>query len=76
MIVVHINSAGVERVYFQSNSDLVEDLCLAVWPAVREELNRLDNRLRKAAQKALAMAEKEGLETGEWGSGFYDSTIL
>jgi hypothetical protein len=61
MIVVHINPSGVEKVYFQSSSDLVEDLCLSVWPVVREDLNRLHHRLRRAAQKALEMAEKEGL---------------
>ena len=61
MIVVHINAAGVEQVYFQSNSDLAEDLCLAIWPVVRAELNRLHKKLRKSAQKTLEIAESEGL---------------
>ncbi len=61
MIVVQINPSGIEKVYFQSSSDLAEDLCLSVWPVVREELNRLHRRLRKAARKALEMAETEGL---------------
>lgn len=30
MIIVHINPAGVENVYFQSTSDVAEDLCVAV----------------------------------------------
>ena len=61
MIIVHINPAGVEKVYFQSTSDLAEDLCLAIWPVVREELDKLHGKLRKAAKKTLDIAEKEGL---------------
>ena len=38
MIIVHINPAGVEKVFFQSPNDLFEDLCLAAWPLVRHEL--------------------------------------
>jgi hypothetical protein len=53
MIIVHINPAGVEKVYFQSTSDLAEDLCLAIWPVVREELDKLHGKLRKAAKKTL-----------------------
>ncbi len=60
MIIVHINPTGVEKVYFQADSDLAEDLCLAVWPAVRDELNRLHKRLRKAGKKTLEMVEREG----------------
>ena len=61
MIVVHINPTGVEKIYFQADSDLAEDLCLAVWPVVREELDRLHKRLRKAGKRTLEMAEREGL---------------
>ncbi len=61
MIVVHINPTGVEKIYFQADSDLAEDLCLAVWPVVREELNRLHKKLREAGKKTLNMAEREGL---------------
>lgn len=61
MIVVHINPAGVEKVYFESTSDLAEDLCLAVWPVVREDLNKLNAKLRKAAKKTLDIVKKEGL---------------
>ena len=61
MIIVHINPAGVEKVYFQADSDLAEDLCLAVWPVVREELNRLHQKLTKAGKKTLEMVEREGL---------------
>jgi len=59
MIVVHINPAGVEKVYFQSPDDLSEDLCLAVWPAVREELSRLDRKLKRATKKALDNIDRE-----------------
>ena len=61
MIIVHINPGGVEKVYFQADSDLAEDLCLAVWPVVREELNRLHQKLRKAGKKTLEMVGREGL---------------
>ena len=61
MIVVHITPSGVEKVRFQADSDLAEDLCLVVWPLVRKELNRLHKRLRKTAGQAYGLAEKEGL---------------
>ena len=57
MIVVHINPAGIEKVYFQADSDVMEDLSLAVWPVVRQELNRLNLRLRRSAKKSLEMVE-------------------
>jgi hypothetical protein len=59
MIVVHINPAGVEAVYFQSNSDVAEDFSLAAWPLVRAELNRLDRKLKNATKKALDHAERD-----------------
>jgi len=59
MIIVHINPAGVEKVYFQANSDLAEDLCLAVWPLVRKELDHLHRNLRKTAKRTLEEAEME-----------------
>jgi hypothetical protein len=55
MIIVHINPAGVEQVYFQAGSELAEDLSMAVWPLVRKELNRLDKKLRKAAMTTLEL---------------------
>jgi hypothetical protein len=56
MIIVHINPAGVEKVYFQSGSELAEDLSMAVWPLVRKELDRLHKKLRKAAMTTLELA--------------------
>lgn len=61
MIVVHISPVGVEKVYFEADSDLAEDLCLAVWPLVRARLERLHKELRKSAKKTLEIAEQEGL---------------
>jgi len=59
MIIVHINPAGVEKIYFQADSDLAEDLCMAVWPLVRKELDHLHKKLKKAAKKTLKMVEME-----------------
>jgi hypothetical protein len=61
MIIVHINPTGVEKVCFQAESELAEDLCLAVWPVVRGELNRLHHKLTEAGKKTLEMVEREGL---------------
>jgi hypothetical protein len=58
MIIVHINPAGVEKVYFQSGSELAEDLSMAVWPLVRKELGRLDKKLQKAAINTLELVGK------------------
>lgn len=57
MIVVHINPAGVEAVYFQSTSDVTEDLCLAIWPLVRQDLERLNKKLRREAEETLKQVE-------------------
>ena len=59
MIVVHINPAGIQNIYFESDSELTEDLCLGVWPLVRDELNRLHRRMRKAAHNTLSIAGRE-----------------
>jgi len=61
MIIVHINPAGIEEISFQSDSDLAEDLCLAVWPLVRKELDRLHRKLRKAASRTLKMVRRDDL---------------
>jgi hypothetical protein len=61
VIVIHINPAGVENVYFDSTSDLAEDLCMAVWPVVRDSLERLDRSLKRSANEALKKVERETL---------------
>jgi len=48
MIVVHLNPSGVERVSFESQSDLEEDLCMAAWPLVRKRLGKLSAELKEA----------------------------
>ena len=64
MIIVHINPAGVEKIYLESGSDFAEDLCLAAWPLVRKELNQLDKKLKKAAAKTLEMIERTEKSAG------------
>ncbi len=61
VIFVHTTPSGVDEVCFEAESDLVEDLCLGVWPLVRKGLNRLLKRLRKTAAQAHGQAEKERL---------------
>ena len=53
MIIVHINPVKVEAAYVESCSDVMEDLCLAVWPLVRKHLSALDKELREVAGKML-----------------------
>jgi hypothetical protein len=62
MIVVLIKPTGVEKVMFHADSDVAEDLCLATWPVVRRELKRLDKKLRKVAQKIVAVSEDQPSE--------------
>jgi len=47
MILVKITAAGVGEVAVEALTDRAEDLDLALWPIVREELDRLDGRLRR-----------------------------
>ena len=55
MIMVKITAlGGVQDIVFDSRSDEHEDAQLAVWPIVREELTRLDLRLRREAPTILA----------------------
>ena len=58
MIVVHINPSGVEQMFFYADTELMENLCLAAWPLVRRELNRLDGHLKDAMSGAIEAAEQ------------------
>ena len=58
MIVVHINPSGVEQVFFYGDTELMENLCLAAWPLVRRELNKLDEKLKDAMSGAIQAAEQ------------------
>jgi hypothetical protein len=54
MILITISPvAGVRDVLVESSSDRDEDAQLAVWPLIREELSRLDARLRREAPLLL-----------------------
>jgi hypothetical protein len=61
MIVVKITAlGGVRDVVFDSRSEEHEDAQLAVWSIVREELARLDRRLRREAPAILARTRGRG----------------
>ena len=62
MIVVQISSAGIREVVLQARDDATEDVQLALWPLIREELDRLDQRLKREGPQLL-----ERLETGSRG---------
>jgi len=53
MIVIQISPAGVYEIAVQSSSLVDEDQCLALWPLVREEVGRLDARLRREGPAIL-----------------------
>jgi hypothetical protein len=45
VIVVRIAPTGIADVSFEAETDLDQDECMLIWPLVREELRRLDDRL-------------------------------
>jgi hypothetical protein len=53
MIHVEIAPTGVARVLVTGDSPLDQDLCLMVWPYVREHIDRIDRRLRREAPGLL-----------------------
>ena len=59
MIIAHIAPTGVERVFFYGDSELMENLCLAAWPLVRRELNKLDEKLKDATSEAIRAADSD-----------------
>jgi len=60
MIIVHINPTGIEGVYFESNSESLEDLSLAVWPLIRKHLKRLQKDLKTISKFTLESLENKG----------------
>jgi hypothetical protein len=58
MIVLHISADGVKKAFVHADSESAEDAALAIWPVVRNEIKRLDKRLRAAAEKRLAVDEE------------------
>ncbi len=53
MIIARINPARVEDVFIEAESDLIEDVLLAVWPLVRQHLGALDRDLRRVTGEVL-----------------------
>jgi len=53
MIIVEIDVAGVERVYFDGLSDEEEARCMAIYPLVKKELRRIDKKLLDQGMKIL-----------------------
>lgn len=61
-IIVQIGPSGVQHVVLESASDQAEDAQLALWPVIRQELARLDRRLRREASGIL---ERRRSESGD-----------
>ena len=51
MIHVQINPARVERVTFESGSDLEEDFDLAAWQIIRPLVAKIDRKLQRIAKE-------------------------
>ena len=49
MIIVKIAPEGVEKVFIEAESEQKQDRDLAVWPLVRQDLNRLNRKLERLA---------------------------
>jgi|KBSMisStaDraftv2_1062788.scaffolds.fasta_scaffold7877517_1 hypothetical protein len=47
-IVVEVGPKGVEKAFVRADSESAEDAVLAIWPVVRDQLKRLDRKLRIA----------------------------
>jgi len=45
MIQIHINPARVEKVIFDSKTDIEEDFDFAAWQAIRPLVDQIDQRL-------------------------------
>jgi len=52
MIAVKIDSQGVNPEIYIYGSDTEQDKAILLWPIVREELRRLDRRLKTVAPSA------------------------
>lgn len=53
MIVVEIDTGGIERICFDGSSDEDEAHCMAIYPIVKKELRRIDNKLLDQGMKIL-----------------------
>lgn len=64
MIIVEIDVAGVERIWFDGFSDEEEARCMAIYPLVKKELRRIDKKLLDQGMKILKTLgfNEEGLK--------------
>jgi hypothetical protein len=58
MILVQITPAGIGDVAVEAPSDRLEDADLAIWPLVRQELDRLHQRLLLEAPALLQRGDR------------------
>lgn len=59
MIILHINPAKVERVLFQSNSEIEEDFDFAAWQIIRPFVNKIDRTLKEITGAMIKSSEKD-----------------
>ena len=59
VIKIHINPAGVEKVIFDSTSDMEEDFDFAAWQSIRPLVDKIDRTLRRIVSD-LNQGSKEG----------------
>jgi hypothetical protein len=60
MIIVQITPIGVREISVEAANDRLEDADLALWPLIREELARLDSRLRSEGPGLLKRLDPAG----------------
>ena len=67
MIIVEIDTAGIEHIYFKGATDEEEAACMAVYPIVKKQLRRIDKKLLDQGMKILRTLglDEEGLEIRE-----------
>ncbi len=54
MIVVFITEEGVKEVRFQAKEGPLSDTSVVLWPTVKEELRRLDRRVKQASRRVVS----------------------
>ena len=59
MIIARINPARVESVDIVAESDIMENIDLAIYPLVRRHLRALDRDLREVMSRIVTMGENK-----------------
>lgn len=59
MIILHINPAKVEKVFFKSNSEIEEDFDFAAWQAIRPFVNKIDRTLKEITGAIISPSKKD-----------------